>query len=302
MMKIGSAQKSCYCNQKELSTYTTSTIANVMKCGGTTMKRLLKIIFKTLWSNHLSMRSLRLLATVLLVIFCCGCCFTDRASDICNKYHEDITILERNSELSKDMTTFTVHTRKWIEYGRNRSKGEVKETTHAYSLTTPERNGKLCQWTLVPSLNAERVKVDNWCIKPPDIHNKNYKKSNTVDYNNLALPTLDLPYYSKKSIIQIHPNDISFLSKPVIISHKNEYILAIPYQFENNICHLYIPKENLVSESRFTETSDMLYILLTTTLIPPAVILDVITSPIQFIVFVHNTLNGKSHLKIYPYP
>ena len=55
-------------------------------------------------------------------------------------------------------------------------------------------------------------------------------------------------------------------------------------------------------ENIYTKTSNIGNILSKVVLMPPAVILDVITSPIQFIVFVHNTLNGKSHLKIYPYP
>ena len=248
------------------------------------------------------MKNLRLFALAILCLTCCGCCFSDRTQDFCNRRYSCKTtqIIARNGRLSQDGTTFTVYSHKLIDPDPNQHLADyIKyETTHVYSMTSPEQNGKLCQFTLVPSINAKHLNVNTFGL----IENINYCNSKTLDYSSLTLPVLILPHYSRKCAISIHPDDASYFFKPFIIYCKDDYILAIPYKMENNICHFYIPKEDLVTENIYTKTSNIGNILSKVVLMPPAVILDVITSPIQFIVFVHNTLNGKSHLKIYPYP
>ena len=248
------------------------------------------------------MRKLRLFVLAILCLTCCGCCFSDRTQDFCNRRYSCKTtqIIDRHGRFSQDGTTFTVYSHKLIDPDPNQHLADyIKyETTHVYSMTSPEQNGKLCQFTLVPSINAKHLNVNTFGLP----ENIKYCNSKTLDYSSLTLPVLILPHYSRKCAISIHPDDASYFFKPFIIYCKDDYILAIPYKMENNICHLYIPKEDLVTENIFTKTSNIGNILSKVVLMPPAVILDVITSPIQFIVFVHNTLNGKSHLKIYPYP
>ena len=285
MMKIGSAQKSCYCNQKELSTYTTYTIANVMKCGGTTMKRLLKIIFKTLWSNHLSMRNLRLLAMVLLSLSCCSC-ITYSTGKFCNRCLEMTKIIDQHGYLSQDGTSFTINSKWRTEYRNNpfqkQLKSFVQEATHTYSLVTPERDGKLCCWTIIPSNTAHRFAASY-------SRELNPTKNNPVDisqinYNALIIPELYLPYsssYAKKRITQIHPDDIPLLSKPFFIINDAGGKLAIPYNFKDNICYFYLPKEDIVYSNKFIVKQTTSNILLKTVLIPPAIVLDIVSMPIQ---------------------
>jgi hypothetical protein len=247
-------------------------------------------------------RKLRLFVLAILCLTCCGCCFSDRTQDFCNRRYSCKTtqIIARNGRLSQDGTTFTVYSHKLIDPDPNQHLADyIKyETTHVYSMTSPEQNGKLCQFTLVPYINTKHLNVNTFGLT----ENINYCNSKTLDYSSLTLPVLILPHYSRKCAISIHPDDASYFFKPFIIYCKDDYILAIPYKMENNICHFYIPKEDLVTENIYTKTSNIGNILSKVVLMPPAVILDVITSPIQFIVFVHNTLNGKNHLKIYPYP
>ena len=248
------------------------------------------------------MKNLHLFAMAVLCLTCCGCCFSNKAQDFCNRCYSYKTtqIIARNGRLSQDGTTFTVYSHKLIDPDPYKHLADyIKyETTHVYSMTSPEPNGKLCQFTLVPSINTKRLNVNTFGLP----ENINFRYSKTLDYSRLTLPVLTLPHYSRKCAISIHPDDAIYFSKPFIIYCKDDYILAIPYKMENNICHFYIPKEDLVTENICTETSNLGNIVLKIVLMPPAVVLDVITSPIQLTILVHDVLKGKSKNKIYPYP
>ena len=245
----------------------------------------------------LMLKNLAIPFLLLLLIFSCGC-FSMRVDDFCERCYEDTYILERRCEWSQDGESFTVHCRKRIDYCRDpfkiNSGSEEIAISHTYSLTTPEPDAKLYRLKLVPDVNEQRVYVSKAFA---DINlEKTLYYEKKVDYNRLALPMI-LPgrLNSSQVTIHVHPDDLQLFKKPFLVHS----ILAIPYKMEGDICHFYVPKENLVSEGNGWHHPNAPQKTLKLLLKPPAVILDIITAPVQFCIAVVDILTGAN---ISPYP
>ena len=239
-------------------------------------------------------RNLRLFAMAVLCLTCCGC-ITGTVAEFCDNCYEKTRIIERTGEFSQDGTTFIVYSKKQIEYRRNpfrkQPKTSEQETTYVYSMTEPERNGKLHIWTIVPTDNAKRLYAIYFSVAESG-------PSEKVDYNKLILPVFqpqsnhyrpsktDFP--SRECIIPMHPDDIPYLKKPFIIDFRGKHILAIPYMFENNVCHLYLPQEDIVTPKRFCfKQRTASNILWKTVLLPIPIVTDIVLLPIEISLVVY---------------
>ena len=60
-------------------------------------------------------RKLRLFVLAILCLTCCGC-ITGTVAEFCDNCYEKTRIIERTGEFSQDGTTFTVYSKKQIEY------------------------------------------------------------------------------------------------------------------------------------------------------------------------------------------
>lgn len=234
---------------------------------------------------------------LLILLFCCGC-FTMRVDDFCERCYEDTYILERRCEWSQDGESFTVHCRKRIDFCRDPFKintgSEEIAMSHTYSLTTPEPNAKFYRLKFVPDINGRRIGVSGAFVDIKDGWTHSYGKE--VDYDRLALPIiLPGPLDSSQVTIHVHPDDLQLFQKPFLVHS----ILAIPYKMEGNLCHFYVPNENLVSERNGWHRPNAPQKTLKLLLKPPAAILDIITSPVQFCIAILDILTGAN---ISPYP
>ena len=249
---------------------------------------------------------------MLLWAFCSGC-FSMSIDNFCERCYDNVTILERRCEWSQDGKSFTVYCRKRIDYCRDPFKintgSDVVSLSHTYSLTTPEPDAKLCRWTIVPSDKAHFVQLcyDQSEVKDGKRFHRDYRVPATVDYNRLVLPfilppTVHWNHWDELGpvdiCVTIHPEDLPLFKKPFLVSCGG-YYLAIPYKMEGNICNFYVPKEDLVSETGFWKRPNASQIKLKNVLKPPAVVLDIITSPIQFCFIILDIMTGAN---ISPYP
>ena len=221
-----------------------------------------------------------------------------QADDFCERCYEDTYILERRCEWSQDGKSFAVHCRKRLDYCRDpfkiNSGSEEITVSHIYSLTTPEADATLYRLKFVPDINERRIGISEAFA---DIKSgETLSKEEKVDYNRLALPRI-LPgqLNSSQVTIHVHPDDVPLFQKPFLV----QSILAIPYKMEGDICHFYVPKENLVSERNSWHRPNAPQKKLKLLLKPPAAILDIVTSPVQLCIVVLDILTGAN---ICPYP
>ncbi len=258
----------------------------------------------THWAN-----SLGVLAILLLSLCCCGC-FSDRAELYCEKYKDRTNILEKRGELAPDGKNFTVHLRKRMDYRRisfGEFDGSVEQSvSHEYSLTRPEPDAKRLVLKLDPS-------AENRC-RMFQVNKSGWHFVKEVDYSLLDLPFIECNSYSmelyenypkikessEQLLIRIHPDDIPLLMKPFLFKlgfyHRS---LAIPYKMDGNLCHFYIPKEDLATEYD-KSTPNGSQTVMRIILMPPAIVLDILTSPVQICIIVsdiYKFMTGRMELR-----
>ena len=238
------------------------------------------------------------LAMFVLLMVCNGC-FTYVAESICYRCHDDIQIIERRGEVSNDGKRLSIYLKKRTDYCRDPFgiwKGSIEEEgTYEYPLTSPEPHAVLKQFPVV---------LDDNCtlrasMQPLEVKNgkeAEAKEVNDADYNPLILPLLQQvePVFEihgqKNDTIRIHPDDLPFLSRPFVYKYWGYYScykLVIPYKQENGIYYMYLPKKGLISPSKMPKKPNIGTQILKTLLIPPAMLLDVLTFPVQAIYVVY---------------
>ena len=251
------------------------------------------------------------LAMFVLLMVCNGC-FTSIANNICYRCHDDIQILERRGELSNDGESLSIHLKMRKDYCRDPFgiwKGSIEEEeNHVYPLTSPESHVGLKQFSIVLDNNAQRISLQSFEVK--DEKDAEYRDIFESDYNRLILPVLKqvMPVFERDGAmddcsIRVHPDDFSFISRPFVYEYRRltdygmiqpivfrywrysppNYRLVIPYKQEGNVCYVYLPKKSLITPSKVPNKPNTSTYILEFFFIPPAVILDVLTFPIQFI-------------------
>ena len=251
------------------------------------------------------------LSTLVLLMVCNGC-FTYYAESICLRCHDDIQIIERHGELSNDQKSLSIHLKRRRDYCRDPFgiwKGSIEEEeTHVYPLTSPESHTGLKQFSVILDNNAERISCQHFEVK--DEKEAECKDIFESDYNRLILPVLKqvMPVFEIDGAMddcsmRIHPDDLPFISRPFVYEYRrltdygmihpivfrywrdspHYYRLVIPYKQESNVRYVYLPGKSLITPSKVPNKPNTSTYILEVLFIPPAVILDVLTFPIQFI-------------------
>lgn len=251
---------------------------------------------------------------VLLMV--CNGCFTYVAESICYRCHDDIQIIERRGELSNDGKSLSIHLKKRKDYCRDPFgiwKGSVEEEeTYEYPLTSPEPKAERMQFSIVLDNNCtQRVSMQHLEVK--DEKETDGKDVIEADYNRLILPVFEqvkpmVEMEGKKDdcTICIHPDDLQFLSHPFVYKYWGNYPyyesdipynhfsygirfrhpysrLVIPYKQENGTCYIYLPRKGVIDPSKMPNKPNISTRILQVLLIPPAVLLDALTFPLQAI-------------------
>ena len=237
------------------------------------------------------------LAMLVLLMVCNGC-FTSIANNICYRCHDDIQIIERHGELSNDQKSLSIHLKKRRDYCRDPFgiwKGSIEEEeTHVYPLTRPESVANHKQFSVVLDTNAERISFQH--LEVTDEKDAEHRDFFEADYNRLIFPVFNQvkPVFERvvakdDCTICIHPDDLPFISRPFGSNYwyysPPKYRLVIPYKLEGNVCYVYLPKKGLITPSKVRNKPNTSAYILEIFLKTPAVLLDVVTFPIQFIPF-----------------
>jgi hypothetical protein len=238
---------------------------------------------------------------MLVLLMVCNGCFTEAAQRICYRCHDDIQIIERRGEVSNDGKSLSIHLKKRKDYCRDPFgiwKGSVEEEeTYAYPLTSPEPKAERMQFSIVLDSNCtQRVSMQHLEVK--DERETDDKDVIEADYNRLILPVFEqiktiVEIEGKKDdcIIRIHPDDLPYLSHPFVYKYWGYYPyyyrLVIPYKKEDDVCHVYLPKKGLIVPSKMPNKPNISTHILGTFFKPLAVLLDVLTFPLQAIYVVY---------------
>ena len=235
------------------------------------------------------------LSTLVLVMVCNGC-FTWTAESICDRCHDDIQIIERHGELSNDQKSLSIHLKKRRDYCRDPFgiwKGSIEEEeTYVYPLTRHESFADLEQFSVVLDTDAERISFQHLEVK--DEKEAEGRDVFEADYNRLIFPVLNQakPVFERvvtkdECTICIHPDDLPFISHPFVYKHwyssPPKYRLVIPYKQVGNVCYVYLPRKGIITPSKVRNKPNTSAYILEIFLKTPAVLLDVLTFPIQFI-------------------
>ena len=231
------------------------------------------------------------LSTLVLVMVCNGC-FTSIANNICYRCHDDIQILERRGELSTDGESLSIHLKMRKDYCRDPFgiwKGSIEEEeTHVYPLTNPEPHAERMRFSFFATNSNRCIIMRSFEVKDGKELAYNYVEN--ADYNKLILPVLNeyVTGYEKVEKIFVHRDELPFLSRPYIIhgwSLLNDCEkLVIPYKLEDNVYHVYLPRKDIITPLKIPNKPNVSTYILGFILVPPAVLLDALTSPLQFII------------------
>ena len=109
--------------------------------------------------------------SLLILLLLCNGCFTYGTTRFCGRMHNEIQILERRGELSNDGQHLIVHMKKQTNYCRDPFKiwrgSFVEESTHVYSLTTPEPDALRKEFLIILDEHRmiQRIQLQNYEIK-----------------------------------------------------------------------------------------------------------------------------------------
>ena len=237
--------------------------------------------------------------SILFILVLCNGCFTYETTKFCERMHNEIHILERHGELSNDGQHLTVYVKKQTNYCRDPFKiwrgSIVEESTHTYSLTNPEPDALQKEFLIIlDERRHQRIDLQNFEIN--DGEEAIVERNDKVNPGRLSLPAFFI--YPRKqegtkdvySTIVIHPDDFHFLSHPFVVlsfDRTKNNTLVIPYKREGNIIYAYCPKEDLLGLKKHLVEETIGAWALWAVLIPPAVVLDIVTSPVQGIFYMY---------------
>ena len=234
--------------------------------------------------------------SMLVLLMMGNGCFTSIANNICYRCHDEIQIIERRGELSNDGESLSIHLKKRRDYCRDPfgiwTGSIVEEKTHVYSLTRPESLADMKQFSVVLDNHAERISFQH--LEVMDEKDAECRDVFDADYNRLIFPVFnqvklvfERVVANDECTIRIHPDDLTFISRPFVYNYwyssPPNYRLVIPYKQVGNVCYVYLPRKGLITPSKVPDKPNTSTYILEILFIPPAVILDVLTFPIQFI-------------------
>ena len=242
------------------------------------------------------------LAMLALLLLCSGCLFCSVADDLCNKCYEDIKILERRADFSQDGKSLSVCLKKRTTSRRDPfnicQKVSEEESTQVYPLTIPQTNAVLKEFLIIPDKKSCWYE-ENHRFQMVDIEKKMDNEAMCRPHAKMSSDGLFLPasfiYPERKAgadgvfyfALSIHPDDLKYLSGPFVLRNytSNDDSLVIPYKRKGDWCYAYSPKEDLigVKETRRSNTSRTVWKVI---FLPPAFVLDVVTSPLQVVYLV----------------
>ena len=228
----------------------------------------------------------------LSLLMVCNGCFTIETSRFCERCHDDIRILERHGEISKDGTSLSVYLKKQTDFYRDPFKiwteSIVEESSHVYPLTAPEPGSIRKEFVVIFRNDDGRLHSKSFGIKSNSEALSHSNQKEKIDC--LSFPSFHIYPMERKgsfdhySTIDIHPDDLPLLSHPFVWEAFGRYVnnsFVIPYKLENNVCHAYVPKVDLVGQREMLGRPNMVCSVLKVVLLPPAFVMDVVTSPIQ---------------------
>ncbi|MBQ6474213.1 MAG: hypothetical protein IJJ33_19660 [Victivallales bacterium] len=249
-------------------------------------------------------KCLWLFAAMLMTLLWSGCC-TVRTNKFCDNCYKRCEVVERRGNLSEDGKTFSLYCKTRLEYRHNpftkKVKFKEKENTFVFPLTAPakEQDKRTLMLILSPSLKVSSLEILHYGINAQ--HNKdanNRQTRDNVDYNQLDLPLFRRygrcvgtrggnGIYKYDEPIRVRPEDLHVFAKPFVIQEipvDPRPRLALPYLMEDNVCHYYLaPDESSLLRTSWVMSS-LPGNLMRMVLLPPAVVVDVITSPIQLVI------------------
>ena len=253
-------------------------------------------------------RKLFFFSSLLILLLLCNGCFTYETTRFCGRMHNEIQILERRGELSNDGQYLIVHMKKQTNYCRDPFKkwrgSFVEESTHVYSLTTPEPDALRKEFLIILDEHRmiQRVQLQNYEIKNGE--ESTIEQNDEVNLGRLILPAFYIYPRNREgtsdiySTLSIHPDDIHFLSHPFVWKRfglEKNNTLVIPYKQEDNIIYAYCPKEDLIGPKKHRMQETLGAWALWAVLMPPAVVLDVVTFPVQGVIYMIGISNIDWH-------
>ena len=240
--------------------------------------------------------------SMLLLLLLCNGCFTTGVSDLCGRIHNEIEVLERRGEVSNDGQHLEVYLKKQTTYCRPpfRKRRVVEESTHVYSLTTPEPGALQKEFLLsLKDDKGQRIHLQSYEITDgqdeiTDGQETAIGQNEEVNLGRLILPRVVIYPCRREgtrdiySTLSIHPDDAHFLTQPFVWESFHWYqdnTLVIPYQQEGDILKAYCPKEDLIGPKQHRVQETIGAWALFAVLTPPALVLDVVTFPVQCVAF-----------------
>ena len=244
----------------------------------------------------------QILWTLLMLgmLLACSGCFQQMAKNITDQCYDDVRIVKRRGRISEDGKNLTIYQKKRTYYHRDPLglwKGSFdEETTHTYPLDAPPKGAVLQDFDFTYRKGYESIlrHVHHLLL---DVNNSGSPDAAEDGQTVVCLPALAL-YTGKKPgtpdrhpipIFAIAPADIQLLSSgPFVwdaLQRYDDNALVIPYKMEGNICHAYLVKEKLVNPPGMLHKPNLANKILRAILVPPAFVLDVVTSPVQIVIF-----------------
>ena len=236
---------------------------------------------------------------MLGMLLACSGCFQQMAENITDQCYDDVRIVERRGRISENGKNLTIYQKKRTDYRRDPLglwKGSFEEeTTHTYPLDAPPKGAVLQDFDFTYREGYEPWRVVHRLL----LDVKNSESSDAAEDGQVVTFLPAIPMYNGKKpgtpdrhpipIFDIAPDDIQLLSSgPFVWNALQRYddnALVIPYKMEGNICHAYLVKEKLVNPPGMLHKPNLANKILRAILVPPAFVLDVVTSPVQIVIF-----------------
>ena len=246
------------------------------------------------------------LAMLVLLLLCSGCFCSMVVYNCDENCHEEIIILERRVDFSQDGKSLSVYLKKQTTsrrdpFGNPRDpvgkwqKVSVEEANHTYSLTSPEANAVLKKFRVIPNTEVPVW----WRFYMQDFGFPHATRSSAGTFLPLLIRKSEAAGTGFQTLF-IHPDDFEYLSGPFVlgsfdIAGRYELSLMIPYKQEGDYYYAYSPKEDLIGVPIKTRRPNASRTVWKVVLLPPAFVLDVVTSPLQVVayIFIFRPLNKQ---------
>ena len=273
----------------------------------------------------MSMKVMNIIMLLFAALLCGGCISGTVNGEINDIFRYETRIIDRHGELSEADGVFRIDIKKQITknthpftslagiprrihrsffYGdsfeKERTSLEVQET-HLLPLGNPPKDALLYKWTLVPDENVKLMLKRSLGMRSQnDISNVNGRSDSfmyDVDYKTLVLPLVvpgadwrkasEASGHSEGFGFHVHPKDAGLLSKPFMIVEDGGCLLAVPYRNENGILFFYTLKDDDEITRQFVRRYYRSNVMVKAVLLPPTIVLDIVTFPVQVGVFIY---------------